>query len=349
MFEREDRADWGRKRSLLAFGRPTSEDRAKPESVSLLSVALQLNPSWKDDAAARHRQARAQREAAAETTSATTVDAQEPLLMLAEQEDFLRAAEARENRAFLHGAPKTASASDPTLGKSFSEPPRGRAKEQGAPSEGLLAAMRRALTRKGPHQEEPGPQEIQPEPEPASAGPQPTEHPMYPVHPDPNAFFAPQHQPAFYPQQPPFQQAAYAPPFYPPQAPHHLQSMMPQQAQYPTQHPGQYPAPRMQPQFYAPAQPYPYGQQQMAYPQPYRAQMQPMPQPYPYPQPMPQGGQMAFASQQPQMPVGAPVPAMPVTASPDEPTTVEEIRASLREFRDAVRELTESRSRRRYF
>jgi hypothetical protein len=36
-------------------------------------------------------------------------------------------------------------------------------------------------------------------------------------------------------------------------------------------------------------------------------------------------------------------------AAAEDSTPIEEIRASLREFRDAVRDLTESRSRRRYF
>ena len=313
--------------------------------MSLLSVADRLNPSWKDDAAARHRQARAEREAAAQTLLAEAADMPQPLLALAEQEDRWQASAAHDIRATVQDE------WEPEPGRRLFEAPAAPAREKAAHRDGLLSAVRRAFSRNPPEQPEsiPG---VQPRPDPASAGAQPTEHSMYPVHPDPNAVFAPQHQPAFFPQQPPFQQAAYAP-SYPPQAPHHLQPMMPQQAQYPTQHPtqypGQYPAPQMQPQFYAPAQPYPYAQQQMPYPQPYPWQMQPRPQPYPNPQPMPQGGPMAYAPQPPATPAGAPAQAVPMTASTEEPATIEEIRASLREFRDAVRELTESRSRRRYF
>jgi hypothetical protein len=275
---------------------------------------------------------------------------QQPLLALAEQEERWQGAEADASRAAVQDE------WEPAPEARLPEPPAAPAGAEAAHRDGLLAAVRRAFSRSTPEQSESVPG-VQPRPDPASAGAQPTEHSMYPVHPDPNAFFAPQHEPAAYPPQTAFQQAAYAPPAYPPQAPHHLQPMLPQQAQYPTQYPiphptqypGQYPAPQMQPQFFAPAQPYPYAQQQMAYPQPYPWQMQPAAQPYPIPQPMPQGGPTAFAPQQPQVPVGAPAPAAPVTASADEPATIEDIRASLREFRDAVRELTESRARRRYF
>ena len=89
-----------------------------------------------------------------------------------------------------------------------------------------------------------------------------------------------------------------------------------------------YPAPH--------GQAYPYGTQ-AGYPPVQAGQVQPPPA-YPYPQPMaPYAGQTHY--QQP-----------PVTADPaEQQTQVEEIRNSLREFREAVRELTESRSRRRYF
>jgi hypothetical protein len=74
-------------------------------------------------------------------------------------------------------------------------------------------------------------------------------------------------------------------------------------------------------------------------------QAQPLPPVYPYPQPMPQqAAPMPYAP----TPYGQPqMPEMPTAA--EDSTPIEEIRASLREFRDAVRDLTESRSRRRYF
>ena len=116
---------------------------------------------------------------------------------------------------------------------------------------------------------------------------------------------------------PDFRQDAYvAHPQQPPLPAH----MMPQQPMYPAPH----------------GQAYPYGTQ-AGYP-PVQAGQMPPPPAYPYPQPMaPYAGQTHY--QQP-----------PVAVNPaEQQTQVEEIRNSLREFREAVRELTESRSRRRYF
>lgn len=104
------------------------------------------------------------------------------------------------------------------------------------------------------------------------------------------------------------------------QAPLPPAQMMPQQPIYPAPH----------------GQAYPYGTQP-GYPPVQGGQMQPPPG-YPYPQPMPPyAGQTHY-------------PQPPVAANPaEQQTQVEEIRNSLREFREAVRELTETRSRRRYF
>ncbi|UVK38702.1 GumC family protein [Mesorhizobium sp. AR10] len=88
-------------------------------------------------------------------------------------------------------------------------------------------------------------------------------------------------------------------------------------------------------------QPYPHGQDP-GYPLVQTGQMQP-PAGYPYPQPTaPYVGQAAYSR--------APMAAAPPLPNPAEQQgQIDEIRASLREFREAVRELTESRSRRRYF
>jgi len=101
-----------------------------------------------------------------------------------------------------------------------------------------------------------------------------------------------------------------------------------------------------------PPPPYPHAQQ-AGYPQmqPWQAQS---PASNPYAQAMaPYAGQMPHPSQpvQPQPPA---YPAQPPGEPPQaeesaEHAPIEEIRASLREFREAVRELTESRARRRYF
>ncbi|MFB9984242.1 Wzz/FepE/Etk N-terminal domain-containing protein [Mesorhizobium kowhaii] len=120
--------------------------------------------------------------------------------------------------------------------------------------------------------------------------------------------------------------------------------------------------PHMVPQRpYSGPQAYPYGQP-IGYPQaqPWQVPQQPG---YPYPQPGPHAGQLPY----PPQPASAPYPQQPTSpqqaAQPHEPSVeapraaedveqhapIDEIRASLREFREAVRELTETRTRRRYF
>jgi hypothetical protein len=86
-------------------------------------------------------------------------------------------------------------------------------------------------------------------------------------------------------------------------------------------------------------------QQPAGYPPAQVWPMQQAPQAYPYGQPAPHhAGPMHYAPSPyayPQM--------QEAQGAADEQTPIEEIRASLREFRDAVRDLAESRSRRRYF
>ncbi|UCI07273.1 GumC family protein [Mesorhizobium sp. B1-1-8] len=60
MVDRENREDWRRERSLLALGEAVrGEDSA---DASLVSIGDKADPSWRQDAAARHRAARAGRE-----------------------------------------------------------------------------------------------------------------------------------------------------------------------------------------------------------------------------------------------------------------------------------------------
>ena len=112
-------------------------------------------------------------------------------------------------------------------------------------------------------------------------------------------------------------------------------------------------SPLMPPQpIYSAPPPYPHAQQ-AGYPQMQPWQV-PSPACYPYAQAMaPYAGHMSYPS-----PPAPPRPSPYPDQSPVESTQVkesaeqapiEEIRASLREFREAVRELTESRARRRYF
>jgi uncharacterized protein involved in exopolysaccharide biosynthesis len=61
MVDRQNREDWKRERSLLALGQAMrGEEDAEP---SLVSIGDRANPSWREDAATRHRLARSRREA----------------------------------------------------------------------------------------------------------------------------------------------------------------------------------------------------------------------------------------------------------------------------------------------
>ncbi|TGT57669.1 succinoglycan biosynthesis protein exop [Mesorhizobium sp. M00.F.Ca.ET.170.01.1.1] len=59
MVDRDNRDDWRRERSLLALGQAMRGE----DDASLVSIGDKANQSWRDDAAERHRAARAQREA----------------------------------------------------------------------------------------------------------------------------------------------------------------------------------------------------------------------------------------------------------------------------------------------
>ncbi|RWD46107.1 MAG: succinoglycan biosynthesis protein exop [Mesorhizobium sp.] len=60
MVDRQNREDWRRERSLLALGRAMrGEEEAEP---SLVSIGDRADPSWREDAATRHRLARLRRE-----------------------------------------------------------------------------------------------------------------------------------------------------------------------------------------------------------------------------------------------------------------------------------------------
>lgn len=61
MVDRENREDWRRERSLLALGKAVRGDEAP--DASPVSIGDRADPSWREDAATRHRIARSQREA----------------------------------------------------------------------------------------------------------------------------------------------------------------------------------------------------------------------------------------------------------------------------------------------
>lgn len=182
--------------------------------------------------------------------------------------------------------------------------------------------------------------------DPPAMYPYPPQNAAYPQHPQPTAH----PQPMTYGQAPmqpsPVQAAPYAgqpapylqPPLYPPH-------FAPQPVGYP------YPAaampqamPAWQPQFPHPAAPAPY----YGYPQPsgaaYAGYPQ-MPQPAPYPQearPAPQPVAYPHEVRQHAQPAEAHSPAPTREMSP-----IEEVRESLREFREAIRDLAEERARRK--
>lgn len=58
MVDRENREDWRRERSLLALGQAMRGE----DDASLVSIGDRADPSWREDAATRHRLARSQRE-----------------------------------------------------------------------------------------------------------------------------------------------------------------------------------------------------------------------------------------------------------------------------------------------
>jgi succinoglycan biosynthesis transport protein ExoP len=166
-----------------------------------------------------------------------------------------------------------------------------------------------------------------------------------------NALYVP---PGYYPQQSPANGHPAPPqPFYP-QAP---------QA-YP-QHPTYPPAGYAQPGYAAPAYPQsdPFAQHPQGWPQPAQGYYPPPAPPhamtaqpaafapYPppgYPTPYPQAPGYPPAQGYAQQPL--PPGPQPASAAADaDAKSLSEIKESIREFRDAVRELTESRTRRRYF
>ncbi|TIS52758.1 MAG: succinoglycan biosynthesis protein exop, partial [Mesorhizobium sp.] len=76
MVDRENRDDWRRERSLLALGQAVrGEDSA---DASLVSIGDKANPSWREDAAARHRAARFEREGRLNAQPANTDEPGQP-------------------------------------------------------------------------------------------------------------------------------------------------------------------------------------------------------------------------------------------------------------------------------
>lgn len=315
MVDMENRGDWKRERSLLTLGLVTSgEDEAIP-----VAIEGQTNQSWRDDAASRHRLARSQREAQANPVP-PTLDASEwrqPDEAPAEPSEVWRPQE------------------EAGIGDLPPEAPAAKATAQGP---GLIRTFLAKLFRK-PSVDGSADESSSEFASPmlvASANP--PQIPPYPDDAESDAVFPPR-QPAIGYPPPVFPQGAYvgqSPSRYP---------LMPRQAPYLSSSPYAQPTPYAQPAGYPepwPAPPqagYPYSQALA----PHAGQMPSPPQPASvYPprlvQSRPAADRLWLLTEVDQAAEGV-----------ERQTSIEEIRTSLREFREAVLELTESRARRRYF
>ncbi len=76
MVDRENREDWKRERSLLALGQAVRGE--EDVDTSLVSIGDRTDPTWREDAATRHRLARSRREARANPTPSAPAEASQP-------------------------------------------------------------------------------------------------------------------------------------------------------------------------------------------------------------------------------------------------------------------------------
>ncbi|MDX8468572.1 GumC family protein [Mesorhizobium sp. VK23B] len=76
MVDRDNREDWRRERSLLALGQAVRGEDSP--DASLVSIGDKANPSWREDAAARHRAARFEREGRSNPQSANIDEPGQP-------------------------------------------------------------------------------------------------------------------------------------------------------------------------------------------------------------------------------------------------------------------------------
>ncbi|MEW6629832.1 MAG: GumC family protein [Pseudomonadota bacterium] len=125
MVDRENREDWRRERSLLALGQAV---RGEDNTVS---IGDRVNSSWREDAAARHRAARSEREARIDPRPADTDEfgyalpepAPEPIETDADRARTDAAIERREKRRVPDDSPRAAfeprSAGRPPAGRDF--------------------------------------------------------------------------------------------------------------------------------------------------------------------------------------------------------------------------------------
>ncbi|TPL85372.1 hypothetical protein FJ941_08545 [Mesorhizobium sp. B2-3-13] len=336
MVDRKNREDWKRERSLLALG----EALRGEDDASLVSIGDRADPSWREDAATRHRLARSRRETKASPPQSVAGEASR---FPPDEEQPFEADDAWRSRGQIGTSDlppdlpraRLAPEEPPAAGRAH-DATGSRATGRAGPSSNggtdespgrigaLISRLRKAMSRK-PWAEA---DDLSSEfglPAFADNG-RPPNVPIFPTYPKPG--FGPRQAAGLDYSQSPFQpgpEAGYGRQMASPSR----SPLMPQWGLHPA--PPLPSSPYAQPMGYPPAQPWSQAGHTQATAGPYAAQM-----PYP-PSPAP--------TQPPAAPHARPIP---VKEGGEQPS-VEEIRASLREFHEAVRELTESRTRRRYF
>ncbi|WP_411908593.1 hypothetical protein [Mesorhizobium sp. ES1-4] len=363
MVDRENREDWRRERSLLALGQAIRGEDG--EDASLLSIGDRADPAWREDAATRHRLARLRRETGTDPTLSTVetdwlrgdgqlaATAQHDDLVSMREPEHEAAAERTVHEQFLLGAKETGERKDidtanmnvistalaPIEVKAPSAAVKALAGRLLGFASGvglgairaLMARLRNALSQKASDEADDGISSVLAafgENARAADAATPSGHS------NPDSVFMPRPAVSDYPRPllPPGFDATYSrsmgppsrSPLLPLQSVYRAPPLYPhaRQAGYPRMRPWQAPSPADYP--YTPAMAAPYAGH------------------IPYPPPPPATPQpSAYPVQPPLEP--------PQAEEGGEQSSVDEIRASLREFREAVRELTESRTRRRYF
>ncbi|UCI29421.1 hypothetical protein FJW03_16310 [Mesorhizobium sp. B4-1-4] len=358
MVDRENREDWRRELSLLALGQAIRGEDGK--DASLVSIGDRADPAWREDAATRHRLARSRREARTDPTLPAVeterlrpdgqpgATAQHDDLVSMRQLEREAAAKRSVYEHFLLRAEETGEQKDintanmNVISKGFAPleakgPLRAGMAHAGrllgfasGVGRALMARLRNALSRKPSDEADDG---ISSALATFGENARGADAAMPSGHPNPDSVFMPRPVVSDYPR--PFFHPGFDTTYSRPMGPPSRSPLLPLQSVYP-----------------APP-PYP-NAQQAGYPQmqPWQA---PSPASYPYTQAVaPYAGHIPYPPQPPASPQPSAYPVQP----PVEPSQVEEgaeqapideIRASLREFREAVRELAESRARRRYF
>ncbi|RWA65243.1 GumC family protein [Mesorhizobium sp.] len=116
MVDRDNRDDWRRERSLLALGQAVRGEDSP--DASLVSIGDKANPSWREDAAARHRAARFEREGRSSPQPANTDEPGQPQVDpiletiraedgWAEREVYPQIGQREENRSLDNSSPAT--------------------------------------------------------------------------------------------------------------------------------------------------------------------------------------------------------------------------------------------------